>query len=237
MTRRMLVWVVPLLLSCAARPSAGPPRLTARAGANGAFFPELPQIRTLADVRDHQGERAEIHGRYEVTPVAQGAGQPVNIVLADGTELCRAYWPIARELQLHDQPIVAIGTVHLSLLPGVEVERLMADPGARLGPEGQMPLLPQVSHKRDLERNRGRWVSLIGAVRRVRALDELHARIELELGDGTRVSADRAPLVNWRGVAPGSTVTTVGKIAGDSPTTVLGVSIPCPGNVARCGVD
>jgi hypothetical protein len=211
--------------------------------------PSLPQVHSLADLREHDGERVEIHGRYEVTPIDMGAAaQPVFVVLSDGTELMRAKLPIAGELHLHDQPVVVIGTAALvapadparpagrASGPKLAVERLAADPSARPGTIGELPLLPQVSSAAELRGNRGRWVSVYGALRRTRALDSRSAIVELELSDGTRVRAHRAPLVNWRPIAPGTFVTTVVKIAPDTPTTAFGATIPCRGNVARCGV-
>jgi hypothetical protein len=82
-----------------------------------AAQPELAQIRTLADVRRHEGKRAEIHGHYRMTPPElESKAHPVNIELEDGTALLRSYESIEAEAHLRDKAVVVIGVVRMSTL-------------------------------------------------------------------------------------------------------------------------
>ncbi len=99
---------------------------------NATLHPELPQIRSLEDAKNHAGKRAEIHGEYSISR-SRSRILPVHILLADNTVLLRAHDVVSEEEHLRGRSVVIVGTVEFEPPggpPRLTVETLVEAPGS-----------------------------------------------------------------------------------------------------------
>jgi hypothetical protein len=215
----------------------------------------LPLVQSLDDVRRTAGQRVEVRGRYEVTPVPGGKRlQPACIVLADGTRLVRSYRPVGDELPFDGLPVVVVGraypdahespSVQQVMAPHVYVESLNLNPlVSPYSPgESQVRTPPTVQSAAELERLRDHWVQLFGTLLSVQAPpnDPDWATAVLALPDGSRVELPMVWAARYRPLV-GQQVSLIALVDREPRPTGLPQAHPsavlCPGRVERCGMD
>ena len=92
------------------------------------LHPELPQVRTRADLEQQPGQRVVIHGEYWIART-RGRIHPVDIGLSDGTILRRASDLVRAEEHLQGKRVIVVGTVTFDgPEPALTVESVEAAP-------------------------------------------------------------------------------------------------------------
>ena len=215
----------------------------------------LPLVQSLDDVRRYAGQRVEVRGRYEVTPVPGGKGlQPACIVLADGTRLVRSYRPVGDELPFDGLPVRVVGkaypdahespTVQQVMAPHVYVESLSLDPLVSPYSPGETEVRtpPTVQNAAALEPLRDHWVQLFGTLLSVQSPpnDPDWATAVLGLPDGAQIELPMVWAARYR-PRIGQPVSVIALVAREPRPTGLpqvhASAFLCPGRIERCGMD
>jgi len=229
-----------------------PPSGSALPSFDDPIHAELPQIRRLTDVKRHAGELAEIHGRYDVEPVAGSkALQAVTILLADGDRLIRAYRPVKEELDLDGQRVVVVGRAYLDanqpahvqqvMAPHVEVKSLSLHPMVSPYETGRTRVRtpPAVAKLADLGPLRDRWVQVFATLRGVTPNPGggSFGTAALALSGGAIIDLKDVVLSRWSPLV-GQPISTIVRVtAPPADVALVGARKVCPGKVERCGMD
>jgi hypothetical protein len=214
-----------------------------------ATMPSIPPLcQNKEDIERLHGQRVQLSAFYDVLPLRQGH-QSVYLVLPDGTQVIRAYRPVAEELGFVEKQVIVEGTIYRDanqppyvsqlLAPHIMVESLQLASGetAITPTPSKRPVPPLLTKADELAARVGRWSYLFGVLSTLNLEpDSTWARGVLTLADGTTIVLEELPSSQWKSLV-GRELTVLGKLSlSSSDGWKLGsVLARCEGKQETCG--